>query len=131
MQEDDGESKGMTSNFFRNYYGPFLMRPLVQLVVLFLFLVYLAIAIYGCVYVSIGVKCDGEMGLGWLKMREGMELKNAFSRAPEPLGELGSQHFVQISKTFWKAGYPFQILITQLPDICDPNERKRINQTIG
>lgn len=50
------EKKQPASNFFKDYYGPFLIKPGVKGVVIFLFVVYLATSIYGCFHVQQGIE---------------------------------------------------------------------------
>lgn len=41
--------------FFKNYYGPFLMKPITKLCVLFIFVVYMGISILGCLNITEGL----------------------------------------------------------------------------
>uniref|UniRef100_A0A3B4TZD3 Patched domain-containing protein 3 n=1 Tax=Seriola dumerili TaxID=41447 RepID=A0A3B4TZD3_SERDU len=50
------EKKQPASNFFKDYYGPFLIKPWVKAAVIFLYLVYLTISIYGCFHVQQGIE---------------------------------------------------------------------------
>ncbi|XP_033494462.2 patched domain-containing protein 3-like [Epinephelus lanceolatus] len=50
------EKKQATSNFFKDYYGPFLIKPCVKGVVIFLYVVYLAASIYGCFHIQQGIE---------------------------------------------------------------------------
>nr|XP_046227513.1 patched domain-containing protein 3-like [Scatophagus argus] len=50
------EKKHPTSNFFKDYYGPFLIKPWVKTAVIFLYMVYLAASIYGCFHVQQGIE---------------------------------------------------------------------------
>lgn len=50
------EKKQPVSNFFKDYYGPFLIKPWVKGGVIFLYLVYLATSIYGCFQVQQGIE---------------------------------------------------------------------------
>lgn len=52
------EKKQPVSNFFKDYYGPFLIKPLVKGAVIFLYLVYLASSIYGCFQVQQGIELN-------------------------------------------------------------------------
>ncbi|TKS87461.1 Patched domain-containing protein 3 RND-type protein RNDEu-3 [Collichthys lucidus] len=55
--EDTGaEKKQPASNFFKDYYGPFLIKPWVKGVVIFLYVVYLAASIYGCFHIQQGIE---------------------------------------------------------------------------
>lgn len=42
------------SYFFKDYYGPFLIKPWVKGMVIFFFVAYLAVSIYGCLHVQQG-----------------------------------------------------------------------------
>ncbi|XP_040922239.1 patched domain-containing protein 3-like [Toxotes jaculatrix] len=50
------EKKQPASNFFKDYYGPFLIKPWVKGAVIFLYLVYLATSILGCFQVQQGIE---------------------------------------------------------------------------
>ncbi|XP_038587492.1 patched domain-containing protein 3-like [Micropterus salmoides] len=50
------EKKQPASNFFKDYYGPFLIKCWVKGVVIFLYVVYLATSIYGCFHIQQGVE---------------------------------------------------------------------------
>ncbi|XP_047424393.1 patched domain-containing protein 3-like [Mugil cephalus] len=50
------EKKQPTSNFFKDYYGPFLIKAWVKGVVIFLYVAYLAASIYGCFHVEHGIE---------------------------------------------------------------------------
>ncbi|XP_071340804.1 patched domain-containing protein 3-like [Trachinotus anak] len=49
------EKKQPASNFFKDYYGPFLIKPWVKGVVIFLYLIYLAVSIFGCFHLQQGI----------------------------------------------------------------------------
>ncbi|XP_074477495.1 patched domain-containing protein 3-like [Sebastes fasciatus] len=50
------EKKQPASNFFKDYYGPFLIKPCVKGVVIFLYVLYLAAGIFGCTHVQQGIE---------------------------------------------------------------------------
>ncbi|XP_042255759.1 patched domain-containing protein 3-like [Thunnus maccoyii] len=50
------EKKQPANNFFKDYYGPFLIKPWVKRGVIFLYVVYLATSIYGCSQVQQGIE---------------------------------------------------------------------------
>ncbi|XP_069015830.1 patched domain-containing protein 3-like [Embiotoca jacksoni] len=50
------EKKQPASNFFKDYYGPFLIKPWVKGVVIFLYVAYLAASIYGCFHIQQGIE---------------------------------------------------------------------------
>uniref|UniRef100_UPI0037E83027 patched domain-containing protein 3-like n=1 Tax=Semicossyphus pulcher TaxID=241346 RepID=UPI0037E83027 len=50
------EKKQPASNFFKDYYGPFLIKPWVKAAVICLFGVYLSASIYGCFHVQQGIE---------------------------------------------------------------------------
>lgn len=50
------ERKQVASNFFKFYYGPFLLKPWIKGVVILLYLVYLGTGIYGCLRVQQGIE---------------------------------------------------------------------------
>ncbi|XP_042366023.1 patched domain-containing protein 3-like [Plectropomus leopardus] len=50
------EKKQPASNFFKDYYGPFLIKPCVKGAVICLFVVYLAASIYGCFHIQQGIE---------------------------------------------------------------------------
>ncbi|XP_054479312.1 patched domain-containing protein 3-like [Anoplopoma fimbria] len=55
-QNTGAEKKQPASNFFKDYYGPFLIKPCVKGVVIFIYVVYLAASIYGCFHVQQGIE---------------------------------------------------------------------------
>ncbi|XP_026219866.1 patched domain-containing protein 3 [Anabas testudineus] len=50
------ERKQLASTFFKDFYGPFLMKPWMKVVVIFLYVAYLGTSIYGCFYVQQGIE---------------------------------------------------------------------------
>ncbi|XP_008298329.1 patched domain-containing protein 3-like [Stegastes partitus] len=50
------EKKQPASNFFKDYYGPFLIKPWVKGAVIFLYVAYLAASIYGCFDIQQGIE---------------------------------------------------------------------------
>ncbi|XP_074550135.1 patched domain-containing protein 3-like [Halichoeres trimaculatus] len=50
------EKKQPASNFFKDHYGPLLVRPGVKAAVLVLFAVYLCASVYGCFHVQQGIE---------------------------------------------------------------------------
>lgn len=54
--KNTGAEKSLKSNFFKNYYGPFLMQTWVKAVVIFLYVAYLGTSIYGCFQVQQGIE---------------------------------------------------------------------------
>lgn len=50
------EKKQPASNFFKDYYGPWLIKPWVKAAVLLLYAVYLSAGIYGCFHVQQGIE---------------------------------------------------------------------------
>ncbi|KAG8009597.1 Patched domain-containing protein 3 [Nibea albiflora] len=55
-KDTGAEKKQPASNFFKDYYGPFLIKPWVKGVVIFLYVVYLAASIYGCFHIQQGIE---------------------------------------------------------------------------
>ncbi len=55
-EKTGAEKKQPVSNFFKDYYAPFLLKPGVKGVVIFLFVLYLAGSIHGCFYVHHGTE---------------------------------------------------------------------------
>ncbi|KAM9332640.1 patched domain-containing protein 3-like [Pholidichthys leucotaenia] len=50
------EKKQPVANFFKKYYGPFLMKPWVKGAVILVYLAYVALSIYGCVRIKQGTE---------------------------------------------------------------------------
>ncbi|KAM4534060.1 patched domain-containing protein 3-like [Odontesthes bonariensis] len=50
------EKKQQASQFFRDYYGPFLIRPWVKGAVVLLFVAYLAASVFGCFHIKQGIE---------------------------------------------------------------------------
>ncbi|XP_038147040.1 patched domain-containing protein 3-like [Cyprinodon tularosa] len=55
-EQTGAEKKTVVSNFFKDYYGPFLMKPWVKCVVLIIYLAYLATSIFGCFHIRQGTE---------------------------------------------------------------------------
>uniref|UniRef100_A0AC35TW28 SSD domain-containing protein n=1 Tax=Rhabditophanes sp. KR3021 TaxID=114890 RepID=A0AC35TW28_9BILA len=94
--------------FFRNYFGPILMMPLVRVMSCVWFVVYMAISIYGC-----------------LQLREGLEPVNLLVEDSYAI-----PHYRNLEKFFWHYGAPVQIVVNNPPDLRNPLERKRIHEMI-
>lgn len=50
------EKKQLASNFFKDYYGPCLMKPWVKAVVVIVYLAYLAVSVFGCFHIQQGIE---------------------------------------------------------------------------
>ncbi|KAM6900580.1 patched domain-containing protein 3 [Xenentodon cancila] len=50
------EKKKLVTHFFKDYYGPFLMKSWVKGLVIFLYMVYLGISVYGCCLIKQGIE---------------------------------------------------------------------------
>lgn len=50
------EKKQFASNFFKEYYGPFLTKPLVKGLVLILYVMYIGTSVFGCFQVQQGIE---------------------------------------------------------------------------
>ncbi|KAM4718191.1 patched domain-containing protein 3 [Anableps anableps] len=50
------EKKQLASNFFKDYYGPCLMKPWVKGVVVIVYLAYLSTSVFGCFHIQQGIE---------------------------------------------------------------------------
>lgn len=55
-RDTGAEKKQLASNFLKEIYGPFLMKPWIKVVVICLYVAYLGTSIYGCVHVQQGTE---------------------------------------------------------------------------
>uniref|UniRef100_A0A1A8IRG0 Patched domain-containing protein 3 n=2 Tax=Nothobranchius kuhntae TaxID=321403 RepID=A0A1A8IRG0_NOTKU len=55
-QSTGAEKKQRASNFFMEYYGPFLTKPWVKVMVMFIYFLYLASSIFGCFHIQQGIE---------------------------------------------------------------------------
>ncbi|XP_029935788.1 patched domain-containing protein 3-like [Myripristis murdjan] len=55
-KDTGAEKKQPAGDFFKKYYGPFLVKPFVMAVVLCLYAGYLAVSVYGCLHIQQGIE---------------------------------------------------------------------------
>ena len=53
---EEEKSEQAITHFFRKYYGPFIVSPVVKILVVIIFMGYLALAIWGCLHVQEGLQ---------------------------------------------------------------------------
>ena len=53
---EEEKSEQAITHFFRKYYGPFIVSPVVKIVVVIIFMGYSALAIWGCLHVQEGLQ---------------------------------------------------------------------------
>ncbi|MFH4975532.1 hypothetical protein AB6A40_002241 [Gnathostoma spinigerum] len=96
------------SYFFRNWFAPVLMHPVIHGLVIFWILVYWGISVYGC-----------------LQLREGLEPVNLLVSDSYAI-----PHYRNLEKYFWQYGFPLQVVVNNAPDLRNPEERLRIKKMV-
>ena len=90
VEEKTGETAVMA--FFRDYYGPALMKPISKVLAYLLFFVYLAGAIYGCFQIIEGLELKTLAG-------EGSPTNKFFDYNTEYFSKYGPSMYVVINET--------------------------------
>ncbi|CAD5221450.1 unnamed protein product [Bursaphelenchus xylophilus] len=96
-------SDNVTHRFFCNKYGPFLLKRGTRTIVVLVYVVYIVVAILGCV-----------------NFKEGLEPKNLVT----------SSHYIakyfNDLKLFWKIGPQLQVAVLDPPNFTDPIQREKL-----
>uniref|UniRef100_A0A914Q2N9 SSD domain-containing protein n=1 Tax=Panagrolaimus davidi TaxID=227884 RepID=A0A914Q2N9_9BILA len=92
--------------FFREFYGPYLLKTNTKVMVLVLYLIYAFIALFGCSQIKEGLNPKN-------LVRESFYLNN---------------FYVLIDETFWQEGLQMQVVVNNPPDLYDPNGRESFNK---
>ncbi|KAM3721406.1 Patched domain-containing protein [Dirofilaria immitis] len=94
--------------FFKEWFAPVLMNPIVKILVVMWFFIYVSLSIYGCFH-----------------LREGLEPINLLVQDSYAI-----PHYRYLEKYFWNYGAPLQIVVNSAPDLRDKNERQRIQSMV-
>lgn len=105
VTDDDG-NVSLIQNFFRNYYGPILLKPVTKFFVAGLFATYLTFSIWGVLTMPNGLKTE--------------EL------IPETHY---SQHWM-VENLQHSEGMPMQILVNNPPDLTTPKNRVSLYEMV-
>ncbi len=102
-QKDDS----VTGHFFRDVYGPFILHPTTKIVVIFVFIIYLTIAIWGC-----------------FRLKEGLTPEHIIIE-----DHYASQYYDK-SKHFWVQGLQAHVVLERPPDLTNFNERMKLEELV-
>uniref|UniRef100_A0A1I7ZA38 SSD domain-containing protein n=1 Tax=Steinernema glaseri TaxID=37863 RepID=A0A1I7ZA38_9BILA len=94
--------------FFRDWFGPVLVDPVVRGLVAVWFCIYLGFGIYGCT-----------------QIREGLEPVNLLVADSYAI-----PHYRTLEEYFWHYGSTVQVVVNNPPDLRDPVERQRVEQMV-
>ncbi|VBB32950.1 unnamed protein product [Acanthocheilonema viteae] len=99
----------MISKIFRDYYGPFLLDRFTKKVFIFIYIIYISLAILGCTM-----------------LKEGLNPKflvlDSFYL---------SKFYTLMDETFWEEGLQMQVVVNSPPDLFDPMERKEFQNMLS
>ncbi|KAE9554031.1 hypothetical protein FO519_002791 [Halicephalobus sp. NKZ332] len=93
------------SYFFQNWFAPMLMQPAIRILVFLWYCVYVAFAVYGC-----------------LQIKEGLEPVNLLVE-----DSYAVPHYRVLENYFWHYGAAVQIVVSDAPDLRNPDERKMVH----
>lgn len=102
---EETSSKG---NFFKDTYGPFLMRKPTKIAVLSLLTVYLAVGIVGCTY-----------------LQEGLKPQNLMLRTFH-----GYKFYDFLEKYVWPAGMQVDVVVNNAPEMHLSSERLKVTRLV-
>uniref|UniRef100_A0AAF5PZN4 SSD domain-containing protein n=1 Tax=Wuchereria bancrofti TaxID=6293 RepID=A0AAF5PZN4_WUCBA len=94
--------------FFKEWFAPVLMNPVVKILVVMWFFIYIGLSVYGC-----------------LHLREGLEPINLLVQDSYAI-----PHYRYLEKYFWNYGAPLQIVVNNAPDLRDRSERRRVQSMV-
>uniref|UniRef100_A0A183BLW0 SSD domain-containing protein n=1 Tax=Globodera pallida TaxID=36090 RepID=A0A183BLW0_GLOPA len=107
QQQHHQHSSNLSHRFFGRYFGPILLHPVGRALTTFCYILYLVLAIVGC-----------------LNFREGLE----------PSHLVTDDHYIaryfEDMKTFWKMGPQLHIAVLNPPNLTDPIERQKLLKTV-
>uniref|UniRef100_A0AAF5PS05 SSD domain-containing protein n=3 Tax=Wuchereria bancrofti TaxID=6293 RepID=A0AAF5PS05_WUCBA len=99
----------MISKIFREHYGPFLLDCFTMKVFIFIYIIYLSLAILGCTM-----------------LKEGLNPKflvlDSFYL---------SKFYILMDETFWEEGLQMQVVVNSPPDLFNPKERKEFQNMLN
>lgn len=97
------------SKLFRQYYGPFLLAGLTKKVILFIYIIYLSLAILGCSMVKEGLN------------PKFLVLDTFYL----------SKFYTLMDETFWEEGLQMQVVVNSPPDLYNPEERQQFQKMLN
>ncbi|VDN07511.1 unnamed protein product [Thelazia callipaeda] len=89
-------------------FAPVLMNPVVKVLVIMWFIIYICISVYGCAH-----------------LREGLEPVNLLVEDSYAI-----PHYRYLEKYFWSYGTPLQIVVNNAPDLRKEEELKRVHSMV-
>ncbi|KAF1750605.1 hypothetical protein GCK72_017156 [Caenorhabditis remanei] len=109
--EDPGHNaeETLVSKIFREIIGPFILQRSTQICALLLYLVYISLAIGGCLNIKEGLDPK-------LLVRESFYL---------------SKFYEIIDETFWREGLQMQVVVNNPPDLFNPDTRKGFDEMMA
>ncbi|KRY56200.1 Patched domain-containing protein 3, partial [Trichinella britovi] len=103
LQKRCSKAESVSSTFFQKYYGHCLFHPAVKVVVCFLYLIYIGLAIWGCIVIKEGLR---------------------------PADLVHKNHYVtkfyKLSRDFRNCGMQVHILVNNPPDLSVAENRQRV-----
>ncbi|CAI2354512.1 unnamed protein product [Caenorhabditis sp. 36 PRJEB53466] len=96
----------LVSKVFREIIGPFILQRSTQVCAFLIYLVYISLAIGGCLNIKEGLDPK-------LLVRESFYL---------------SKFYEIIDETFWREGLQMQVVVNRPPDLFEPESRKMFDQ---
>ncbi|CAI5439952.1 unnamed protein product [Caenorhabditis angaria] len=100
------EAHCAATSFFRNWYAPVLMQPVIRFIAGVWYLIYLALSIYGCYH-----------------LREGLEPANLLVD-----DSYATPHYRVLEQHYWHYGASLQIVVSNPPDLRNPAERAEMDR---
>lgn len=97
------------TSFFRKWYAPTLMHPVIRSLAGLWYCIYLLLAVYGCSH-----------------LREGLEPANLLVD-----DSYATPHYRVLEKHYWHYGATLQIVVSNAPDMTDPTERVKIKKMVS
>ncbi|CAI4223427.1 unnamed protein product [Auanema sp. JU1783] len=107
-QSGDDSPKTLVNKLFRNIIGPFVLERSTQICALLLYLLYIGLAIFGCLNMQEGLDPK-------FLVRESFYLSNFYSL---------------IKETFWLEGLQMQVVVNNPPDLFDPVKRAQFQSML-
>ncbi|KAL1232438.1 Patched domain-containing protein [Trichinella spiralis] len=103
LEKRCSKAESVSSTFFQKYYGHCLFHPAVKVVVCFLYLIYIGLAIWGCIVIKEGLR---------------------------PADLVHENHYVtkfyKLSRDFRNCGMQVHILVNNPPDLSVAENRQRV-----
>ncbi|CAI4229978.1 unnamed protein product [Auanema sp. JU1783] len=105
----DTITEPITAKFFKNWFAPMLMNPIIRCISIAWFIIYLIGAYYGCT-----------------QLKEGLEPINLLVEDSYAI-----PHYKLLQEYFWKYGATLQIVVNNAPDMRNSTSRQRIKAMVG